>query len=151
MKYSNEIIVELPLDEFIKKLDNADNMKHWQEGLTGYEYIEGSAGEVGAKMKLSYKIKKREMDLIETILHKNLPNEFHMSYDTKGMHNIQKNYFEETPEGHTKWISHAEFVPGNFAMKLMSFFMKGAFKKQSLKYLNDFKNFAEKGVSVNQK
>jgi hypothetical protein len=33
-------------------------------------------------------------------------------------------------------------------MKLIGFLMPGAFKKQSMKYAQDFKNFAEKGFSV---
>ncbi len=83
-----------------------------------------------------------------TITHKKLPNEFHMTYDTKGMFNKQENYFEQTPEGHTKWKSIAEFIPDNFMMKVMTTFMKGVFKKQTMKYMTDFKNFTEKGTSV---
>ena len=148
MKYTSEIIVELPIDKFLEKMDNSENMKHWQEGLIGYEQLEGNPGEVGAKMKLSYKFKKREMDLIETITHKKLPGEFNMTYTTKGMLNHVENHFEETPEGHTKWTSTSEFIPDNFMMKLMTTLMKGAFKKQSMKYMVAFKNFAEKGISV---
>lgn len=148
MRYTSEIIVELPLDKFIDKLDNADNMKHWQVGLVAYEHLEGTPGKVGAKMKLSYKFKNRDMELIETITHKKLPREFHMTYSAKGMFNKQENYFVQTADGFTKWTSKAEFIPQNFMMKLMTTFMKGAFKKQSLKYMTDFKNFAETGFSV---
>ena len=148
MKYSSEIIVELPIDKFIEKMDNAENMKHWQEGLVGYEQLEGKPGEVGGKMILNYKFKKREMELTETITHKKLPGEFNMTYATKSMLNHVENIFEETPEGHTKWTSTSEFIPGNFMMKFMTTFMKGAFKKQSMKYMVAFKNFAEKGISI---
>ena len=148
MKYTTETIVELPRDEFLKKLDNIDNIKHWQRGLVSAEHISGTPGEVGAKMKLSYKFGKREMDLVETITKRNFPGEFHATYDTKGMHNIQENYFEETPQGFTKWTSKSEFVSSSFMLKAMMFLMPGAFKKQSKKYMVDFKNFAEKGTSV---
>ena len=47
MKYTSEIIVELPLDKFMEKMDNSENMKHWQEGLVGYEQLVGNPGEVG--------------------------------------------------------------------------------------------------------
>lgn len=148
MRYTSEIIVELPLDKFIKKMDNSENMKHWQEGLVSYEQLEGKPGEVGAKMKLRYKFKNRDMELIETITHKKLPNEFNMTYTTKGMLNNVENLFEETRQGHTKWTSTSEFNPQSFMMKLMTTLMKGAFKKQSMKYMVAFKNFAEKGISV---
>ncbi|MBT8257109.1 MAG: SRPBCC family protein [Bacteroidia bacterium] len=148
MKYSIETLIDLPRQEVINKLDSSENMKHWQRGLVGVEHLSGTPGEVGAKMKLTYKFGKREMDMVETITKREFPGEFHATYDTKGMHNVQQNYFEETHEGKTKWTSVCEFVPSNFGMKVMTFLMPGAFKKQSKKYLDDFKNFAEKGISI---
>ncbi|TYA52513.1 SRPBCC family protein [Formosa maritima] len=148
MNYTTEIIVNVPLNTFIKKFDNPENMKHWQRGLIGYDYISGTPGDIGAKMKLNYKMGKRNMELIETITHKKMPYEFHVMFDTNGMHNIQENYFEETPEGHTKWTSKSEFIPTSFILRMMTLIMPGTFKKQSKKYMQDFKNFAEKGTSV---
>ena len=148
MKYNVELTIVLPRYEVIKKMDNVDNMKHWQRGLTSAEHISGTPGQVGAKMQLNYKFGKREMQLIETIAKNDFPREFHANYDTKGMHNIQQNFFEETPEGKTKWISNCEFIPTSFMMKIMTTLMPRAFKKQSKKYMEDFKNFAENGTSV---
>jgi len=104
-------------------------------------------GQEGARMSLSYKMGKREMNLVETIIKRNLPDELYMTYDTKGVHNIQKNYFKEKGDK-TRWVSETEFQFSGFGMKLMAFFMPRAFKKQSLKYMQDFKAFAEKGESV---
>ena len=56
MKYTTEIIVNVPLKEFIEKLDNPENMKHWQSGLVEYDHIYGTPGEVGAKMLMRYKM-----------------------------------------------------------------------------------------------
>lgn len=148
MKYTVEIVVELPLNEFIKKFDNTDNLKHWQMGLISTEHISGNPGRNGAKTKLIYKFGKREMELIETVTHRNLPHEFHGNYDSKGIHSIQENFFEETPDGYTKWTSKSEFLPLGFTMWVMAIIMPRVFKKQSLQYMKDFKNFAEKGISV---
>jgi len=148
MKYTSEIIIELPLNECIKKLDNSDNMKYWQNGLISYEHLSGVPGELGSKTELKYKISKREMALLETITLNNLPHEIHMTYDTKGLHNIQKNYFSVTPEGYTKWICENEFLPTSFILRMMTLLMPGTFKKQSMKYLIDFKAFAENNSSV---
>lgn len=148
MKYVVELTIDLPRDQVIKKMDNVDNIKHWQRGLTSAEHISGTPGQVGAKMKLNYKFGKREMHLVETITKNEFPTEFHANYDTKGMHNIQQNFFEETPDGKTKWISKCEFIPTGFMMKIMTTLMPSAFKKQSKKYMIDFKNFAENGTSV---
>ena len=147
MKYALEIIVNIPLEEFLRKFDNVENMKHWQRGLVSAEHISGTPGEFGAKMKLTYKFGSRKMELIETITKRNLPHEFHGTYTANGVNNIQENYFEETHDGFTKWISKSEFIPLSFMMKLMTILMPSTFKKQSLTYMKDFKNFAEKGTS----
>lgn len=149
MKYTTEIIVEVPLQEFIKKLDNAENMKFWQKGLVSYDHQSGIPGKIGSKMLLKYKLGKREMELLETITHTDLPYELHMTYDMKGMHNVQKNYFTKTAEGYTKWTSENEFLATSFMLRMMTLLMPKAFKKQSKQYLIDFKNFAEKGTSIN--
>ena len=150
MKYTTEIIIALPREEVIKKLDNPDNMKHWQRGLVNYKLLDGTPGKEGAKMELEYQMGKRNMVLTETIIKNDFPSEFHATYDTKGVHNIQQNFFHETGDGKTRWVSESEFQFAGFGMKLMGFLMPGAFKKQSLKYLNDFKNFAENGTSVSE-
>jgi|TARA_R110002020_G_scaffold199778_3_gene401537 hypothetical protein len=148
MKYTTEVIINKPRAEVIEKLDSAENMKHWQRGLTHYKDIQGTPGAEGAKMELHYKMGKRDMQLTETIQKRDFPNEFHATYDAKGVHNIQQNYFEEIDANTTRWRSESEFQFQGFGMKLMGFLMPGAFKKQSQKYLNDFKNFVENGTSV---
>ncbi|RKN80126.1 SRPBCC family protein [Ulvibacterium marinum] len=148
MKYTTEITIDIPIEAFVQKLDNPDNMKHWQRGLVSYKQLSDTPGAEGAQMELHYKMGKRDMVLIETILRSNFPHEFHATYDTKGVHNIQKNYFKDIDGHSTQWISEAEFQFSSFMMKVMGFFMPGAFKKQSQKYAEDFKAFAEKGISV---
>ena len=148
MKYTNEVTIDLPREEVIRKMDNPDNMKHWQRGLLHYEMLEGTPGQEGAQMRMDYKMGKRELSMVETIIKNNFPSEFHSTYDANGVHNIQRNFFHEIDDNKTKWVSESEFQFKGFGMKLMGWLMPGAFKKQSLKYMNDFKNFAEKGVSV---
>lgn len=148
MKYTIEIDVNVPRDVFIEKMDKPENMKHWQKGLTEYKFLSGTPGEEGSKMEFHYKMGKRDMILVETIMKSNFPHEFHATYDAKGVHNIQKNYFKDIDDHRTKWISEAEFQFSGFMMKVMGFLMPGAFKKQSRKYMQDFKAFAEHGTSV---
>ncbi len=148
MKYTTEIIINKPREEVIKKMDNVDNMKHWQHGLVSIEHISGTPREFGSKMKLNYKFGKRKMELIETITKRSFPIEFHATYNSKGIHNIQENFFQTTEENHTKWTSKNEFIPTNFMMNFMILVMPRTFKKQSLKYMTDFKNFVENGISV---
>lgn len=149
MKYTTEIVVNVPRDEFIQKMDNPENMKHWQRGLVAYEQLSKITGQEGSQMSLTYEMGKRKMDLVETIIKKNLPEEMHMTYDTKGVHNLQKNYYRIEGES-TRWISESEFQFSGFGMKLMGFLMPGAFKKQTKQYMQDFKTFAETGKSATE-
>jgi carbon monoxide dehydrogenase subunit G len=148
MKYTTEIIINKSREEILKKLDNVENMKHWQHGLVSAEHISGTPKEFGAKLKLNYQFGKRKMELVETITKRNFPIEFHATYNTKGIHNIQENFFEATNDKQTKWTSKNEFLPTNFMMRMMTIIMPNTFKKQSLKYMIDFKNFVENETSV---
>jgi uncharacterized membrane protein len=143
MKYTSEIEINKPVDKVIELFDNADNMSKWMEGLQSFEHISGTPGQVGAKSRLKFKMGKRELEMIETITVRNLPAEFSGTYEAKGVSNIVKNRFISLPGNRTKYESETEFQFTGF-MKVFGFLMPGMFKKQSMKYLTDFKNFAEK-------
>lgn len=143
MKFSCEIIIEKPIDEVIEKFDNIENMKEWMEGLQSFEPISGTTGEVGAKAKLVFLMGKRNIEMIETITVKDLPREFSGTYDAQGVHNIVKNYFEAVDANSTRYKTDQEFQFKGF-MKIIGALFPKAFKKQSLKYLMNFKQFVEK-------
>ena len=149
MKYSKEILIELPREEVITKMENPDNFKHWQKGFISYNHISGDPGKEKARSKLKYKMGKREVEMIETIEKNRLPNKLFLTYDAKGVFNRQKNYFEEVSKNSTKWISDNEFECSGF-MKIIAFLMPKSFEKQTYIYMKDFKAFAEEGKSVNK-
>lgn len=124
-------------------MDSLENLKKWQEGLVQAKVIRGNFGEKGAKTELKYDFGKRKMTLIETILETDMPRLLIAEYTTKNVYNIQRNTFEATQDGKTIWTSESEFKFEGLAMKTFGFLIPGAFKKQSLKYMRDFKNFAE--------
>ncbi len=142
MKYTTEIEIEKPIDKVIELFDNADNLKKWMEGLQSFEHISGTPGQPGAKSRLFFKMGKREVEMIETITVRNLPDEFSGTYEAKGVFNVVKNRFEKLSDTKTKYITENEFQFSGF-MKIVAFLMPGAFKKQSFKYLELFKAFAE--------
>lgn len=148
MKYTTEVMIDLPRQKVLQLLDDPENMKHWQRGLQGYKMLSGNPGTEGAKMELHYKMGKREILMIETIIKQDLPDEWHATYDAKGVHNLQKNYFHDLDGKRTHWVSETTFEFSGLFMKLMGKLMPKAFKKQSQKYLEDFKAFAEQGTSV---
>lgn len=142
MKYTTEIEINKPIETVINLFDNPDNMDKWMEGLQSFEHLSGEPGQPGAKSRLKFKMGSREIEMIETITVRDLPREFSGTYEAKGVLNIVKNKFEKISDSKTKYISEQEFEFSGF-MKLIAFLMPGAFKKQSMKYLKDFKRFAE--------
>ena len=142
MKYSSEIEINKPIDQVIALFDNADNMGKWMEGLQTFEHLSGTPGQPGAKSKLVFMMGKRKIEMIETITTRNLPAEFSGTYEAKGVFNIVKNKFIKLSASKTKYITENEFQFKGM-MKIMGFLMPGMFKKQSYKYLKDFKKFVE--------
>ncbi len=143
MKYTNEIEINKPVDKVIALFDNVDNLEKWMDGLQSFVHISGTPGQVGAKALLKFKMGKREIEMIETVTVRNLPHEFSGTYEAKGVFNTVRNKFIDLPGQRTKYISEQEFKLKGF-MKLVGLLMPGTFKKQSMKYLMAFKNFAEK-------
>jgi len=142
MKYTSEIEINKPVDRVIELFDNPSNMDKWMKGLQSFEPISGKPGQVGAKSRLNFKMGKREIEMIETITVRNLPDEFSGTYEAKGVFNVVKNKFISLPDNRTKYVSEQEFQFKGF-MKIIGILMPSAFKKQSMQYLIDFKNFVE--------
>lgn len=142
MKYSVDIEINAPIDRVIELFDNPDNMDKWMEGLVSFEHLSGTAGQPGAKSRLKFKMGNRKIEMIETITSRNLPDEFSGTYEAKGVYNFVSCRFISLPNDRTKYITEQEFQFKGF-MKVIAFIMPSAFKKQSMKYLVDFKNFVE--------
>ena len=124
-------------------------MPKWQRGLVSFEPISGEPGQPGAKSNLVYQMGKRRIEMVETILTRELPDRFDGTYDAPSVHNVVKNRFLELGPTRTKWVSENEFHFRGF-MKIIGLLFRGAFPKQSLKYMEDFKAFAERGRDVRE-
>ena len=147
MQYTVSIDLDLPRERVIELFDDSENLPTGQRGLLSFEPMEGEPGHPGAKSKMVFKMGKRNIDMVETITKRELPEAFDGTYDAKGVFNIVKNRFVELGPDKTRWDSDQEFQLKGF-MRMIGFLMPGAFKKQSLKYMQDFKAFAEDGVDV---
>lgn len=144
MKFSCSVDINLPQKQVIELWENPDNLMKWQEGLLSFEHLSGEKGQVGTKSKMVYQSGKRQFDLIETILENNLPNSFTGEYTAKTMVNTMHNVFTPLDDNKTNWTANIEYSQFNgFLPKMMGLFMGGLFKKQTQKWLDRFKNFAE--------
>lgn len=142
MKYTCEIEINKPVARVVTLFDNPENLKQWMPGLLSFEPLSGTPGQPGAKSKLKFQMRKREIEMIETVTVRNLPAEFSGTYEAKGVFNVVKNSFLPAGQDKTRYVTEQEFQFSGF-MKLMGFLMPGAFKKESMKYLHNFKKVAE--------
>ena len=142
MRYETEIIINLPRARVIELFDSFDNLKQWQEGLISYEHISGEPGQPGATTRLLYDMGRRRMEMIETIIERNLPDEFSATYDASGVHNIVRNIFYDEDE-QTRWVLDSDFQFRSY-MRIVSLFIpNSSFRNQTRSSMESFKRFAE--------
>lgn len=142
MKYREELMLELPRDSVVDLFDDPDNLSEWQPGLKSFDLISGEAGHPGAKSRLRYEMDGREIEMIETIEVRNLPEEFSGTYEAKGVWNRVVNRFHELDPDRTRWEIETEFKFSGL-MRVMAFFMRGSFARQTRENMHAFKRFAE--------
>ena len=146
-KYTNEVVIEASREKIIELFENPDNLIKWQPGFISMKHISGASGEIGSKYEMKYKMGKRDIVMIETVIEKKFHELYTFTYEAKGVWNEVSNHFEIIDENTTKYWTENDFKMKGF-MKLMAFFVPGVFKKQSQKYLDLFKEFVEMEVSA---
>jgi uncharacterized membrane protein len=145
MKFQCAVEIRKPLSLVIELFTNPNNLKEWQDGFISMNHLSGEPGEMGSKSRFFYKTGKRELELIETIIINNLPDEFTAEYWSKPMVNTMTNRFAELANGNTKYTAEIEYTKFNGLMpKLMALLFPRMFKKQVQKWINQFRDFAEK-------
>jgi len=143
MKFRLEVIVNIPLDRLLELFGEPDNLKEWQPGIVSFELLKGEFGEVGTKAKLKMNMLGKKIDMFETILKNNLPDEYILQYDSPGVKNIANNSFKAIGPNQTQWIMLNDFKFSG-VMKFAGAAMKSVFKKQTELAMNRFKTFAER-------
>jgi uncharacterized membrane protein len=144
MKYKCIVEINSPIKKVVNLWSDENNFEKWQDGFQSIECIKGEINSVGAKSKILLLQGKRKVELIETILTNNLPNEKKALYEHSHMTNTQTTKFESVSEDRTLYISEVEYTKFNgFIPNLMAKFFPSVFKKQSQKWMNQFKIFAE--------
>jgi len=144
MKFTCTLKIDKPKTVVADFFADPKYLKEYQAGFLSKELISGNNGENGAVSKMLYKMGKREMELIETIIDNQLPDSFYAKYHHKHMDNTMLCKFEALNDNETKYVSEINYTAfRGFMPKAMSFLFPGIFKKQVQKWLNNFKKFVE--------
>lgn len=143
MKYTVSNTINKSIDIVAAKFLEPDGALQWMEGLQKIERLSDNPYEVGAKSRFHSLHKNKKFVIDETILEQNMPHQIKFGFTSPMGYNEVEMVFELIDENSTKQINNSYFQLKGF-MKLLGPLMKGMFKKQSMKYLNAFKEFAEK-------
>jgi uncharacterized membrane protein len=144
LKFNCDIEVDSPVERVAELWADPENLQYWQEGFLSIEHLSGEKGQAGAKSKMRYLMRNKEMDLFETILNNGLPREFKGQYDHEMMSNTMLTRFTETESGGTLYWSEFHYTEmKGFTMKLMARLFPSMFKKQVMKWMVNFKNHVE--------
>jgi hypothetical protein len=147
LEYTTEITIDAPLRWVSELYEDPKNAPHWHPNLAVHKLISGTSGQPGAKSALTYSHHKHSIEVTETILARNFPTEFTALYETRGIKNLVKNFFVEVDKDHTKWVSVDNFEFSG-SQRLAAAFRPRIFRRESRKYLENFKVFAEKGQNA---
>ena len=141
MRFVSTTEINKPIIEVVKHFEDPEALKESQKGFLKMEPISCTEGEAGAKCKLVYK----KFDLIETIIHNKLPDEFYATYEHKSMTNTMLSKFTAINENKTKLDTEIEYLEfKGFVVKLIAKLFPNMFKKQVDKWLVRFKAYCEK-------
>ncbi len=146
MKFTCTIEIDQPQGKVAELFADPKYLKEYQDSFISKELLEGAEGQVGAKSKMLYRQgKKGVMELTETILENNLPHSFLGQYHHKHMDNTMRCEFIPLSDSKTRYVSEIEYTAfRGFMPKLFAKLFPGMFKKQVQKWLDSFKEFAEK-------
>lgn len=141
MKYTCEIVIDLPRDKVLELFKNREFNMTWQEGLKRMELLEGEAFKTGAVTRYIFDSKGKDFEIIETILDHGTPEIYDALYVAKNVKNWWTNRLID--KGHqTHWISYNEFRMSGH-MWFVSLFGKHLFVKKTMKDMKRFKTLAE--------
>lgn len=149
-RYALEIEIDAPRSKVSELFEDPESIAKWQPGFQGIEELPAQPGISHKRYRLSYSHGKRQLEMIETVEVDALPDEFTASYEAPGMFMRVQNRFEELGAEKTRWITENEADTSGLMMKLISFLMPGCFKKQSFKYMENFKALVETGADVRE-
>lgn len=144
MDFTQDVLIEKPIDEVAALLSDPDHIKRWHRDLVSIERVSGEPGAVGSKAVLNYDHKGRKFRLEETILEQDLPRKTVARYETTGMKHLLTTTLTAEGDGATRVRVDNDMHLSGMA-KLAAPMLQGSLRKQVDKRVLDLKTWAETG------
>ena len=145
MKFTCEVNISGSKEAIAQAFRDTSNFSEWQSGFISHHLISGMPEEIGTKSRIHLEQDGRSIILVETILENDLPDQFMALYEHEHMVNTMTARFDQVEEGlvHCHWqVEYTKFI--GWMPKLMALIMPGMFRKQTKKWLDDFKRYVER-------
>lgn len=143
MKFSLHVDINLPRDKVVDLFTDPENRLEWVPDLLELEPLKGVPCQPGSQCRLVYRQGSREIEVVETVTERKLPERFVSTYTSENMVSHMISSFEDRGET-TRW--HTENVfSGRGMFKLLPWLIPGAFRKRTLLLMQHFKDYAETG------
>jgi hypothetical protein len=160
MKYTVSIEIALPRERVAQLLADPVHLPKWLRGLVAHEPLSGTHGQVGTTSRVVLQMGNQQFEGTETITRREpvdlneIPSGSVVHFEREivggGMWNAARERLTEAGPQTTLWQSENEYRFSGVLMRLMGLLMPGAFRKQSLQHMQDFKAFAEHGKDVRE-
>ena len=160
VKYTVSIEIAMPREVVAQLLADPAHLPKWLRGLVLHEPMSGVHGQVGTKSRVVMQMGQQKVECIETITRREpadlrgIPRasivHFEREIVAKGMWSAARERLTEADPDTTLWVSENEYRFSGLLMRLVGLLMPGAFRKQSLQHMQDFKAFAEQGRDVRE-
>ena len=145
MKFTCTVDINQSIDKVLERFQDPEGLKEWQEGFERMEHVSGEPGTQGAVAKMHYKYRGKPMEITETIHVMNLPEEMTGLYEHKHMSNMMTNRFEKIDDNATRYTADIDYIKIKaFMPKLIFKLFPSLPKKQTQKWLDNFKDYVER-------
>jgi hypothetical protein len=160
MKYTVSIEIARPRELVVQLLADPQHLPSWLRGLVVHEPLSGEHGQVGTTSRVVMRMGQQQFEGTETITRRepvdlhDIPKDsvvyFEREITGEGIWNAARERLTEAGPQTTLWVSENEYRFDSLMMRLAGLVMPGAFRKQSLQHMQDFKAFAEHGTDVRE-
>ena len=158
MKYTVSIEIAQPREKVAQLLADPAHLPKWLRGLVRHEPLNGAHGQVGTESHIVLQMGQQRMEGTETVTRREpadlhgIPRDSTVHFErelvSEGMWSAARERLTEAGPQATLWQSENEYRFSGLLMRLVGLLMPGAFRKQSLQHMRDFKAFAEQGRDV---
>lgn len=125
-----------------RAFDDAENLKRWQPTLESVRHIQGTPGNEGSVMVLTYNERGRQVVLEQVIMERVAPQRYVTTTNGDQHSTRVVNTFESDSATQTRWQLEATYRFRGMG-RLLTPLLRRAIRKQTLTEMERFKNFVE--------